>query len=122
MNFYRCINCGVTFKSPRSPDGPPPGCKACGVDPDTDPALVGYILPLETIHFDPPHPIVRFKGRGHLACNPAVRVAGKRATGEPSVVNCEACRATDVWKKAYGESGEPVLHEEAVERDKATIG
>ncbi len=122
---YRCLNCGTEFKSDRGPDAPRPGCKACGIDVDAEPALANFIQALETIHFDPPHPIVKHRGKGHWACNPKRGVAGSRATGEPAVVNCEACRETAEWKKAYGMTGEPQVaaaHDEPVELDKARMG
>lgn len=124
MTHFRCLNCGHVFQHGNSPEAPP-ACPSCGLDPVAEPDLARYIQSLETIHFDPPHPIVRFKGKGHLACNPSVRVAGQRATGEPAVVNCPACRATETWKTAYGLAGEPVIspaHDEVIENDKATIG
>lgn len=123
-HLYRCQNCGEVFRSERSHEAPRPACK-CGVNPDAEPELGIYIQALETIHFDPPHPVVKNRGKGHLACTPAVRVAGKRATAEPAVVNCDDCRRTEVWKIAYGLVGEPAVpraHDEVIETDKATIG
>ncbi len=123
MSQYRCLNCSKSFASERAPEAPRPTCPGCGVNPDQEPELASFIQPLETIHFDPPHPIVRFRGKGHLACNPARRVAGMRATGEPAVVNCPACRQTDAWKTAYALVGEPAISAaHAEEIDKATIG
>lgn len=94
MGLYRCEHCGKTFEADR------PACKPCRIDPVADPRHAKYLTPLLTIHFDPPTHLDGL-GRGHLACNPAAKVAGNRATGEPSVVNCAACRATAEWKAAF---------------------
>lgn len=100
---WRCNNCGASFQSDRQ------ACAACGVDAQAEPRFAGVVVPVETVHFDPPHPVVRGYGTGRLACDPRKQVAGSRATGEPSVVNCPACRATPEWKRAY--AGEPTLLE-----------
>lgn len=118
MSLFRCSNCGKTFEAKR------PACAACGIDPAKDPRAAGIVHRLETIHYDPPHDVIRHRGKGHLACDPKKPVAGNRATGEPSVVNCARCRETDSWRKAYAETGEPEFREEddePIEFDKATI-
>ena len=96
---YRCSNCGKEFVSES------PKC-VCGVDPATDPRHAALLTELATIHYDPPSGIGSL-GVGTLACNPARKVAGSRATGVPAVVNCERCRATDAWKTAHRAEGDP---------------
>lgn len=97
---YRCTNCGTSFVADR------PTCAKCDIDASTDQRAAGVIHSLCTIHFDPPHPKIRFRGLGHPACNPSRGIHGLRGTGEPSVVNCEACRATEAWKQAYAAAGD----------------
>lgn len=99
--LWRCNNCGGSFEHDRQE------CRACGIDAAAEPRFAGVVIPVETIHYDPPHPVVRGHGTGFLACDPSRRVAGSRATGEPSVVNCPRCRETGVWKERYG--GEPSI-------------
>lgn len=91
-----------------------PVCPTCGTD-GRDPHWKGFIAPLVTIHFvgRAKHPTgkslpnVRSKTR---ACDskPAVGLTdGSHAvTGEPLVVNCAACRATDAWKAEAPEEGD----------------
>jgi hypothetical protein len=102
MPLYRCENCATVFEADR------PSCKQCKIDPAKDARFARLFSKLLLIHFDPPTH-VRGIGKGHLACMPAVGVGmgGHRATGEPAVVNCKACRATAAWQAAY--KGEPVL-------------
>jgi hypothetical protein len=113
--LFRCNNCGRTFEADR------PVCETCGVDEAQDGRLTGIVVPIATIHFDPPHPKVRHRGQGRLACDPKRLVAGSRATGEPSVVNCRLCRETEAWKAAFGRAGEVEFHaesDESVELDR----
>lgn len=98
VNRWRCHNCGKDWKGLRV-------CERCNIDPQKEPRFAHLVVKIETIHFDPPHPTVKNAGVGTLACTPQVPVVGNRATGEPSVVNCEECRETEAWRKAY--SGEP---------------
>jgi hypothetical protein len=91
---YRCMNCGTDFVAET------PSCARCGIDPATDPRAAGVIHPIATIHYDPPHPRIRFRGLGHRACDPTKHIGTGRGSGEPSVVNCEACRATPAFQAA----------------------
>ena len=107
--LWRCTNCGRTFESDRA------ACETCGIDQAQDGRLAGIVVPIVTLHYDPPHPKVRNRGRGHLACDPKRPVAGSRATGEPSVVNCPRCRETEDWKRAAAAAGTPEFHSESDE-------
>lgn len=106
MPTFRCYLCpgpkgipGLDFTADK------PVCPTCGVDPGADPRDAGVVVKLQVIHFDPPRRPGR--GYGHAACDPKLKVGagGVVATGEPSVVNCPACRGTDAWKAV--DSGEP---------------
>ena len=99
MNRYLCTNCGRTFEAPR------PMCEPCEIDPLKDRRMAGVVLKVEIVHYDPPSK-VKHRGLGVLACDPKTPVHGKRATGEPHVVNCAACRKTEAWLKAAGEDPE----------------
>ncbi len=91
---YRCLNCHTDFVAEQ------PVCAKCGIDPATDPRAAGIIQPLATIHYDPPHPRIKFRGMGHRACDPTKPIGTGRGTGEPRVVNCEACKATVAFQEA----------------------
>lgn len=97
---YRCKNCGRSFRATS------PVCE-CGADAVKDPKARNVVVPLVEIHYAVPHPVLRNKGTGWIACNPAKRVAGLCATGEPAVVTCPACRDTQAWQQNY--IGEPAL-------------
>lgn len=124
--LYRCYLCpgpkgtpGLDFTADK------PVCPACGADPATDPRDAGAVVRLEVLHFDPPSGRPH-RGRGHAACNPALKVGagGVLATGEPSVVNCPACRAAAAWTLASGWSVPPAVPpaaDVAVTIDPATL-
>lgn len=103
MALWRCTNprCAPRGKTALDfeSDAELATCPACGIEAG-DPRYAGVVGKLETIHFDPPDERMDGKGKGHIACNPRRRVAGLRVTGEPSVVNCKACRETDEYQKA----------------------
>jgi len=108
MVSFRCYNCvnakglpGKDFEA----EATKPTCPACGLN-GLDARFKHYIVLLETIHFDPPHPVVKNMGCGVMACGIPER---GRFTGEPLVVNCPACRATEVWKKAVAATPELAL-------------
>jgi hypothetical protein len=109
VRLWRCNNCGRVFEADA------PACLTCGIDQAQDGRLAGIVVPVATIHFDPPHPRARGRGQGRLACDPKRAVAGSRATGEPSVVNCARCRESDEWKRASAAAGAPAFHEESDE-------
>lgn len=118
MPRFRCSQCNTSYLQDRV------ACDACGIDPKKDSGAAGLLVRLVTIHFDPPSGL-KNRGKGHIACDPSKPVHGRRATGEPSVVNCEACRQTEAWKKAHAAAGDPEFLEdqdESVEIDKATFG
>lgn len=91
---YRCTNCGTDFVADK------PACAKCDIDATTDPQATGIIHPLVTIHYDPPHAKIKGRGLGHRACAPTTHIGRGRGTGEASVVNCEACKATVAYRDA----------------------
>lgn len=91
---YRCLNCNTEFVADK------PACAGCDIDGSTDPVAKNVIVPLVVIHYDPPHPKIKNRGRGHRACDPHVPIGKGRGSGEPAVVNCEACQATTVFQEA----------------------
>jgi len=103
MRLYRCNNCGREFEAERAE------CVACKIDVSANSRFKGIVTPLVTIHFDPPTHVAGV-GKNHLACDPKQSVQGKHATGVPSVVNCQPCRATKEWQEAY--QGEPHMIED----------
>lgn len=84
--------------------GPVVKCPECGTSNLEDGAVVA---PVEVIHYEPPKSdaLRSLRGCGTIACNPEVKTSGKgsddrlRYTGETRVVNCPACKATDVYKR-----------------------
>lgn len=91
---YRCSNCGTDFVADK------PACAKCDIDATTDPQAIGVIHPLATIHYDPPHPKIKLRGKGHRACDTKTHIGRGKGTGEASVVNCEACKATPAYQAA----------------------
>jgi hypothetical protein len=88
MPLFRCLECRKEFEAAL------PACTACGIDPAADPRDADLVVPLVTVHFDPP---TRRTGRGcgHAACDPKLKVgAGAAFSGEPRAVNCAACKAS----------------------------
>lgn len=88
-----------------------PVCPKCGCDA-RDPRYADTVIQLEVIHFDPPDERLAGKGKNILACNPRRRVgATVRASGDPTVVNCPACKATDAYQKTVesGLDGRPAV-------------
>ena len=108
MKRFRCMVCDNDKGLPgREFKAVAPICPQCGTDA-ANPRDREFIVELETTHFDPPFHAKR--GRGHAACNPALTLGVVRSlTGEPAVVNCEACRLTPEWAKAMGIMGVPVV-------------
>lgn len=99
--FYRCYNPNCTEHPAKMPGydftADVPVCPKCKVDA-RQPRFSHLIVPLVIIHFDPPSQVPGY-GVGELACD-GKPSAGRMATGDPEVVNCPACRQTDVWKEA----------------------
>lgn len=91
---YRCTNCNTEFAADK------PACATCDIDATTDPQAAHVIHPLVLIHYDPPHPKIKNRGRGRRACDPKVPVGKGRASGEARAVNCDACKATEVFQDA----------------------
>ena len=97
MNLYRCNNSkcrGAEFEAEE------PVCPGCKVDARI-PKYAHVIQQLEILHFNPPDLIVPELRLGTMACDPTKSCAGHWFTNVPSVVNCRACRATQVWKDAF---------------------
>ena len=86
-----------------------PVCPKCGTDRKLHPDTV---IELALTHFDPPHPTIKRKGQRVLACT-GKPFEGQHATGNPSVVNCPGCKATDIWKKVADEWGHEELTAES---------
>jgi hypothetical protein len=101
MRLWRCYNCpndkGVPGRDFMA-EPAEPVCPKCSLS-GKDPRFGKRIVPLKTVHFDPPHPTVAEAGTGKLACGQAWK-ADTRATGHAGTVNCPACRVTDEFKKA----------------------
>lgn len=91
---YRCINCGNEFVSEKR------ACVTCALDAATDPQAAHVIFPLVLLHYDPPHPKIKGRGRGHRACDPTTPITKGRGSGEARQVNCDACKATAAFRDA----------------------
>lgn len=89
LHLYRCVNSACKTTEFTAPAAICPTCAADGP----------LVHQLAIIHFDPPSRYPH-RGLGHCACDPKTHIGRKRGTGEHSVVNCPACKAT----KAYRES------------------
>jgi len=100
MKPFRCLNPECAPRIGKTFDfwGDEPVCPKCKADERKDDDR-GIIIPLEIIHFDPPHPkyAIMQRGQGVNACTGRIR--GMR-TGDPRQVNCPRCLGTDVLKKA----------------------
>lgn len=119
MALWRCYNCvhptkgipGRDFSS----ESPVPVCPYCELKQDL-PEARGLIVALAIIHFDPPHDILKAKGKNHIACNPAKRVGISRklwATADHGSVTCEKCMASEVFQKTRPE-GERVVTQDVM--------
>lgn len=99
--LWKCYNCvhptsgspGVDFV------GPAGKCPACGAEESS-----GRVAQRSTIHFDPPHPVLKAKGTNRRPCD-GKPVAGGMATGEPSAVNCPDCRGSKPFLDAMAQRG-----------------
>jgi rubredoxin len=121
MKRWRCTNCRHDFKAAAAP-GSSPACPECGISPADHPRFASLIIELKTVHFDPPS---RVKGIGlnRPACKPKAPLGSLfgngMGSGEPTDVNCEACRATKEWQDAmdFRNGIEPFIpgeHDEAL--------
>jgi len=107
VGLYLCYNCA----SAEHPMGKPfeadlPVC-ACGVDGRV-PEMAAYIAKREVIHFDPPHDILKGRGKRKHACSDEAVGRGPMAAGHPAAVTCAKCTATEVYREACAKFGEPV--------------
>lgn len=102
MNLWICFNCHDPAKGiPGYPfEGEHPVCPACTLDGRTGDG-VRLVVPRVAIHFDPPHAVVRGRGSNLAACD-GKPIMGRMGTGEPSVVTCPACKATDAFRDSGG--------------------
>lgn len=99
MPVFRCLNCKNEIEALS------PSCAACELDPAKNPGDADYFAKVETMHFDPPTKVAG-RGKNFAACNPKLKVgaAGHRFTGDPEVVNCAACKASEAFLAANGET------------------
>lgn len=92
MSRYRCTNpvCkGASWQ------GEEPVCPECKLDGRL-PRFTRFVKVVKTVHWDPPSPVPGV-GKGYFACDPETAIFGDRetaATGDSTVVNCAACRAS----------------------------
>lgn len=108
MPLYKCSNCPLPTGDCRVFEADDPVCP-CGID-GRDPEMAGIIRPVETIHFDPPHPVVKGRGTRQAACGHGRvgSVVGRSmvlASGERDAVNCKACKETAVFKGDASHTG-----------------
>jgi len=90
---FRCYNCDTAHEFVSSE----PVCPQCGADARKE-REQRFIVPLVTIHFDPPHPVIRGEGQHVMACTGRGWPPGTTASGETTIVSCTACRETEVFK------------------------
>ena len=105
--MYRCMNCASDKQVPgRDFVAEKPVCPHCGLDGTPGKPHGDLVVPLRTLHFDPPHGTVKGRGVNLPACGQE-RKAGTAMTGDPDVANCPKCRATPAWAaaKATNDSG-----------------
>lgn len=120
MALWRCYNCthptkGIPGKDFTPEEGKPIVCPFCGLVKDSEDGK-GLIVQLEIIHFDPPHGVLRHRGKNHIACNPRKRVGESSklyATADHESVTCEKCRTTEVYQKTKPE-GERVVTQDVL--------
>lgn len=101
MKFWRCVTCedrpgipGHDFAAEQ------PVCDRCGTDAKSGGLAASKIIALKVLHFDAPDPVRPGRFVNAAACDIALTVGKVRLTGEPSVVNCPACKMTQEWKTA----------------------
>lgn len=102
--LFRCYNClddkgtpGRDFTATGSPV-----CPDCTLDGTPGKEHANMIVPLRTLHYDPKHHVVKCRGTGAPVCG-APRISGIAMTGNPNVVNCPACMATETFKTELAE-------------------
>jgi hypothetical protein len=95
---FRCYNCAP----PHEFASELPVCPECSADARR-PIEHDYIVPLVTIHFDPPHAVLRGRGQGIMACRGESWPPGTSVSGETAVVTCSACRETEAFQVAESE-------------------
>lgn len=117
MKLYRCHNAYCS----EDPAGrlifdfwsDKPVCPKCGTD-KRDKENDYLISELAIIHYDPPHPKIANRGLNVLACQPHKKFGtwGKlHVTGDVNSVNCQKCRASEVFRKNYTGEEPTVLHD-----------
>ena len=102
LHQFRCDNCNP----PHDFSSGVPVCPQCGADA-RKPREEGYIVPLVTIHFDPPDAVLRGRGQGIMACTGVSWPPGTSVSGETAVVTCPACRETDAFKATESKQHPP---------------
>lgn len=108
---FRCYNCDPAYEfSSREPVCPQ--CSADGRKPREQP----FIARLVTTHFDPPHPIIRGRGRHVMACTGKPWPPGTSVSGETTAVTCTSCRNTAAFTRTHLEQHPPDATEKARRR------
>lgn len=108
--MYLCLNCfGPKGKRGKHFVADVPVCE-CGVDGRL-PEYKGFVAKCVWTHYDPPHPVIRGRGRRAVLCDGrAVRGLDHTkefSTGSPTAVTCPACLAHPSFPAADGERRVP---------------
>jgi len=103
--FFRCYNCvddkGIPGRD-FTADASKPVCPKCLLDGTPGKAHANMIAALRTIHYDPKHETVKSRGQNTPVCG-APRASTTAMSGNPNIVNCLACQATDTFKAEKAE-------------------
>lgn len=102
MARWICWNCidTATMTAGKTFEADEPLC-SCGVD-GKNPRHMSLIVECCTVHFDPPDPVIKGRGKNIFACNrqPAITTPFECFSGEYAAVNCKQCLATEECKAA----------------------
>jgi hypothetical protein len=101
MRMFRCYNCPNEKDVPGRDFIAEAGaakCQVCGLD-GADKQHGKMIVSLKTVHFDPPHSVIRGGTAQKIACG-RTWGAATQVTAHAASVTCPACKATPAWKEA----------------------
>lgn len=105
MKLFKCYHCTNAAGVPgRDFEAAKAVCPDCKLDA-TAPHAFGLIVERATIHFQPPAAVGFRQSAGNRACDGKPVVSGM-ATPEPSIVNCKACRDSEVFAAVLEERGD----------------